>query len=355
VLRFKSALSRVKARGLSKLKTRYLGLSARHESAGLCGAGVVGLAAGVLILNTLAPVFLLIAIGASLQASKFWSVGFLKEANRVTYWLGLPALLFTQLAGSIHGVTGAKAMLGGMMLATLAVLALGYAVAWMLRVPGAVGTFVQGAFRGNLAFVGLPIIYAMPEVTLAGGISLRAAAVLTVAPMMVFFNVGGVVVLLLSQHPIGWGMLRPFLRQLATTPPLLASLAGIACALAGWELPTVVNKTFTALGEMALPLGLLGVGGSLVSVQLGAAWRMPLIVALLKTVAAPALGWVAGRALGLGAVELKTVLIFLATPSAVISYTMAAEMKGDERLAAGAIVLSTLTSLVALAVIVGVF
>ena len=310
----------------------------------------------VLILNTLAPVFLLIAIGASLQASKFWSVGFLKEANRVTYWLGLPALLFTQLAGSIHGVTGAKAMLGGMMIATLAVLALGYLAAWLMRVPGAVvGTFVQGAFRGNLAFVGLPIIYALPDVPLAGGISLRAAAVLTVAPMMIFFNVGGVVVLLLSQHRIGWGMLGPFLRQLATTPPLLASLAGIGCALAGWELPTVVNKTFGALGEMALPLGLLGVGGSLVTVRLGAGWRTPLIVALLKTVAAPALGWVAGRALGLGAVELKAVLIFLATPSAVISYTMAAEMKGDERLAAGAIVLSTLTSLVALAVIVGVF
>ena len=114
-------------------------------------------------------------------------------------------------------------MLGVMMAATLAVLALGYVVAWLMRVPGAVmGTFVQGAFRGNLAFVGLPIIYALPDVTLAGGISLRAAAVLTVAPMLVFFNVGGVVVLLLSQHRIGWGMLRPFLRQLATTPPLLA-------------------------------------------------------------------------------------------------------------------------------------
>ena len=243
-------------------------------------------------------------------------MGFLKEANRVTYWLGLPALLFTQLAGSIHGVSGATSMLGVMMAATLAVLALGYVVAWLMRVPGAVmGTFVQGAFRGNLAFVGLPIIYALPDVTLAGGISLRAAAVLTVAPMLVFFNVGGVVVLLLSQHRIGWGMLRPFLRQLATTPPLLASLAGIGCALAGWELPLVVNKTLGALGEMALPLGLLGVGGSLLTVRLGAAWRTPLIVALLKTVAAPVLGWVAGRALGLGAVELKTVLIFLATPS----------------------------------------
>ncbi|MBC7365329.1 MAG: AEC family transporter [Undibacterium sp.] len=318
--------------------------------------GGVGEVGRVLILNTLAPVFLLIAIGTGLQASGFLSAGFLKEANRVTYWLGLPALLFTQLVGSLHGAGGATGMLGGMLLATGGVIAVGYLVAGMMGVgEGVAGTFVQGAFRGNLAFVGLPIIYAMPDVTVVGGISLRAAAVLTVAPMMVVYNVAGVMVLLLSQHRLGWAMLRPFLRQLATTPPLIASLAGIAFALLGWQLPVAVNRAFISLGEMALPLGLLGVGGSLVTVKFGGAWRAPLAAALLKTAVAPALGWVAGRWLGLGAVELKTMMIFLATPSAVISYTMAVQMKGDEMLASGAIVLSTLTSVVTLAVIVGVF
>ena len=310
----------------------------------------------MLILNTLAPVFLLIALGAGLQASKFLSGGFLREANRVTYYLGLPALLFTQLAGSVQQVGGAKLMLGAMLLATVGVMAAGYAVARLMGVPGtAAGTFVQGAFRGNLAFVGLPIIYAMPDVTLNGGMSLRIAAVLTVAPMMVFFNVAGVIVLLLSQHRAGWTMVGPVLKQLATTPPLVASLAGIGCALAGWELPAAVSKTFGSLGEMALPLGLLGVGGTLVTVKLGDAWRTPLAVALLKTAAAPALGWMVGRWWGLGPVELNAMMILLATPTAVVSFTMAAELKGDEALAAGAIVLSTLTSMVTLAVIVGMF
>ena len=62
----------------------------------------------MLILNTLAPVFLLIAAGAALQATKFVSPGFLKEANRVTYWLGLPALLFSQLAGSFRDASGER-------------------------------------------------------------------------------------------------------------------------------------------------------------------------------------------------------------------------------------------------------
>jgi len=48
-------------------------------------------------------------------------------------------------------------------------------------------------------------------------------------------------------------------------------------------------------------------------------------------------------------------MILMATPTAVVSYTVALEMKGDEALASGSIVLSVLTSLVTLAVIVGAF
>ena len=210
------------------------------------------------ILNTLAPVFLLIALGAGLQRAAFVPPNFLKEANRVTYWVGLPALLFSQLAASFHQSAGAGRMLGVMLVATGAVIVAAYAGAWLLRVPGAAaGTFVQGAFRGNLAFVGLPVIYALPDTPLAGGLSVRTAAIVTIAPMMVLYNVAGVVVLLLSQHTLGWRMVGPLLRQLAVTPPLLATIAGLGWALLGWPLPVALDRTFSALGQMALPLGLI--------------------------------------------------------------------------------------------------
>ena len=308
------------------------------------------------ILDILAPVFLLIALGAVLQKTAFVSPNFLKEANRVTYWLGLPALLFSQLAKSFHQADGAGLMLGVMLGATGLLALAGYLAAWLLRVPGAAaGTFVQGGFRGNLAFVGLPIIWSLPDSPLAGGLSVRTAAIVTVAPMMVLYNTAGVVVLLLSQHTLSWRMARPFVKQLATTPPLLATVAGMAFAFAGWALPPAIDKTFTALGEMALPLGLLGVGGSVVTVKLGAQWRWPLGAALLKTMISPALGWLLGRALGLGGLELKMVMILMACPTAIVSYTMAVEMKGDEAIASGTIVLSVLTSFVSLAVILAVF
>jgi len=90
-------------------------------------------------------------------------------------------------------------------------------------------------------------------------------------------------------------------------------------------------------------------------VKFGGKWPWPLAAALVKTAVSPALGWVAGRWLGLGAAELKVLLILMAAPTAVVSYTVALELKGDEALASGSIVLSVLTSIVTLAVIVGAF
>lgn len=310
----------------------------------------------MLVLDTLAPVFLLIGIGALLQRSGFVSTGFLKEANRLTYWLGLPALLFSQLASSFHEAGQAKLMLAAMAVATLASILVAYVVAWLMRVPGAaMGTFVQAAFRGNLAFLGLPIVYAMPDVPLPGGVSPRAAAVVVVGPIMVAYNLVAVVVLLLSQHELGWGMVRPFVKQLVTTPPLVATVAGIAFALMGWTLPAALDKAFTALGEMALPLGLLAVGGSLVTVDHRAGGRATWGAAVLKTFGAPALGWGIARMMGLGAAETKILMILLATPTAIVSYVMAMELKGDEAIASGSIVLSVLASIGSLAVVLAWF
>lgn len=309
----------------------------------------------VLVLNTLAPVFLLIGVGAWLQRSGFVGAGFLKEANRLTYWLGLPALLFSQLASSFHEAGEARVMLAVMATATVAMIVVGYGIAWCVRVPGvAMGTFVQAAFRGNLAFIGLPIVFALPDAPLPGGVSVRAAAVVVVGPMLVFYNVGGVVVLLLSQHRLGWGMVKPFFRQLLTTPPLLATLAGIGFAMTGATLPAAVDRTFSALGEMALPLGLLGVGGSLMAVERRSMAAPAWVAALAKTGLSPLLGWAAAALAGLGSAETKIVMIFMAAPTAVISYVVAMEMKGDEPIAAGSIVLSVLLSIPSLAIVVAI-
>ena len=145
------------------------------------------------------------------------------------------------------------------------------------------------------------------------------------------------------------------MRQLAMTPPLIATIAGILFAVAGWSLPLPLITTLAALGEMALPLGLLGVGGALITVDRKMVGKAAWLAALIKTVVSPVFGWAVGRAMNLDPVALKMVMIFMATPTAVVSYAVALELKGDEKIASGAIVLSVLTSVVTLALVIALF
>jgi len=310
----------------------------------------------VLVLDTVAPVFLIVALGTWLQGSGFVSPGFFKEANKLTYWVGLPALLFHQLALALPSASGVGPLLSVMVVGTFATAAAAYVLAWGLRLPGpVVGTFVQGVFRGNLVFVGLPIIFALPNEPVAGGLTLHQAAVVVVAPVMVLYNLLGIVVLLLSQHRLSWAMLKPMLRQIAVTPPLLAIVGGMSFAASGWQLSPAVNLTLGALGEMALPLGLLGVGGSLLTSNLAKEWKLSAGAAWGKAALSPLIGWLVGRWWCLDPVGLKMVMIFMATPTAIISYTMALALKGDDRLASATIALSVIASLLALSVIIGGF
>lgn len=311
----------------------------------------------MLILRILAPTFLLIAFGAGLRRSGFVTAEFLREGNRVVYWFGLPALLFNELATASLSVGGvAKVMFGAMLAATAGVIVLAYIGARLLRLPASgTGTFVQGAFRGNLAFVGLPIIYSLPESLRVNGVPVRTVAVMVIAPMLVVYNVTGIIVLLAGQLDPGRLGLRYLLQQFLTTPPLLATVAGIGYAALGWTWPEVLHETFDGLAQLALPLALLGVGGALVSTPFGREWHAPLSAALLKTAVGPALGWLFGRWLGLGPLELKLVMVLLATPTAVISYTKVVELDGSPALASGSIAFSTLLSAAALVAVVAAF
>ncbi len=117
----------------------------------------------------------------------------------------------------------------------------------------------------------------------------------------------------------------------------------------------LTERSAALYGDRTVPLGLLAVGGSLVTVDHRAGGSATWGAALLKTFAAPALGWGVARLMGLGAAETKILMILLATPTAIISYVMAMELKGDEAIASGSIVLSVLTSIVSLALVLAWF
>jgi len=297
------------------------------------------------VFNALLPLALLVALGAALLRLGFFDDAFRKRLDRFVYWVSLPALLVWVLSEAPDGGGSAWAMIGAMCGATLGLAAAGGAAAWALRLPPASkGVFTQAAFRGNLAFVGLPVI------TLASGSDTHvlAKAALVLAPTVVLFNVLGVLVLVAAQHRLSADLPLRMLKSLTTNPLLLACVAGLALWHFELRLPRAAATTLELLGKPAAPLALVSLGGALVTHPMGRHFGAAAYCAVLKCFGTPALAWLIAGWLGLPATDRQVVLILAATPTAVASYVLATQLKGDEGMAATTIVFSTLLSAVAL-------
>jgi malate permease and related proteins len=302
----------------------------------------------VVILDLLAPIFVLIALGAVFHRAGLMPVEFIGTLNRLLYWIGLPVVVFHSLAVA----EAESGQMGPLLTVLLAATAASVALAWVwsraLRVPPpGRGTFVQAAFRGNLSFIGLPLLLTVPGVP-------RAPAVMAMAPMLIVYNVVAVASLLASRHEAGWSMWRPIGREVARNPIILASVAGAGWHYAGWTLPRPIERTLASLAEMTLPLALLCIGAALLTVPLRGNRRVATAAALHKVVLSPLLGYGFGRWFGVDEPALLAALLCLACPTAAVSYTMAKQF-GDEAVAATAVVISAVLSAPALAVVLAWF
>jgi malate permease and related proteins len=309
------------------------------------------------VVNVLLPIFAVVALGTVLRQSGFASPQLFRETNRLVYYVALPAFLFLKSAESqLQGDAAVRVfsvLFGGL----LAAVALGYLLARLMRLPGpTTAAFVQGGYRSNLAYVGLPIV--LLAVASQGGANapaLQALGVISIALLTPIYNVVAVLVLLAarpgSREQLGQRM-RELGYRLVTNPLILSCAAGLLVMALGWKLPPPLRQALATIGDMTTPLALLGIGAALTFATLRSHARNATVASLVKVVAAPLAGLALATWLGLSQPELRMSLIFLACPTAAASYVMAQQMGADDGLAANIIVLSTVLSLPALAVIV---
>lgn len=296
------------------------------------------------VLLAVAPVFLLILLGCGLKATGFLGAAFWEGAERLTYFVLLPTLLFWTLArADLSGLTVppmAAAVVVTILIMTLLLVAARRAFAF----PGPVYTSLfQGSLRQN-TYIGLGLASG-----LFGGPGLAAAA-LVVALTVPLVNLLSVVAL--ARHgdkadPSLAGTLKRILRN----PLILACLAGIALNLTGTSLPPVIEPLAAILGRGALPLGLLAVGAGLELAGAGGESRNLSLACLLKLAVMPALAALACWAFGAHGVAASVAILFSALPAATSSYILARQLGGDARLMARIITLQTALSAASLPLI----
>jgi predicted permease len=307
------------------------------------------------IINTLAPVFLLIVLGVVLRKARFLSAELITGLNRLVYWVGLPALLFYKIAITDYDFQTAGRTFLVVFLGMFASIIAGYFIAYLLKVPAAsVGTFVQGSYRGNLLYIGLPIIiYSFYGAQNAAQMQNTAAIVLGF--IVPFYNILAVIVLLAGQHKIDRSIFAKISRSVLTNPLFIACVAGIVYSALSLKIPLVAARTIEAVGQMALPLALLAIGATLAYSRVSGRKNFAFVASIIKVALTPLIGFAIALLIGLGSGETRIALIYLACPTAVLSFIMAENLGGDGKLAAAIVLISTILSVVSLAAIVAFF
>lgn len=205
-----------------------------------------------------------------------------------------------------------------------------------------VGSLILASAWGNVTYLGLPVITGLY------GPDLRIVPILydqlAVTPLL--FTIGVMVCVRYGvkglKHTLASGI-----SKAATTPAILATVAGILVNLSGLHLPTGVDSVLASTGWLVSPLMLFSVGLALRRPSMHLI--RPLAPALLiKLVFSPAIGYVLVSVfLGTSVIAHATVLES-AMPSMVLPMVFAERYGLDEDLLAQAILWTTAMSMVTL-------
>lgn len=303
------------------------------------------------ILEMLAPLGLLIGLGAVLAHIRFLGETFMADLNKLAFWVTLPALLFITAGRAAAPGSQTWLLLAVVLGGTFGIILLAWGVCHVLRLPRAVhGTLMQSAFRGNLFYIAVPVLtYSLAALSEEERNQAMASAVIVMMVLMGFYNVLAVIVLQTGRHASVQFV--PVAKSILTNPLLIAGIAGIIVPFLNLHPPHFIELALESLAAAAVPISLLCIGGSMVVTPLVGRRSLILTAALLKVAVLPALIFGLSRWAGLGTVEQRIAVVIGACPTAAVAFVMAREMGGDKILASGSIALSTMLSAISLGVV----
>lgn len=287
----------------------------------------------ILSLNVVLPLFLTMSLGYLLKQLNMFDDNTLDIMNNVTFKSFLPLLLFyniykTDLKGSFN--------LNLIVFALICVVSL-YLVLYLI-VPliekdnKKRGALLQGLFRSNFVIFGIPVTE-----SLFGSEKVGVTALL-IAVVVPLFNILSVIALetFRGKKP----NFKKILKGIIKNPLIIASCIGILSLLLNIKLPSSIEKTISDISKIATPLSLILLGASFKFNEIRKYIKQTSIAVIGKTLLIPSIMLPICVMLGYRDVELATLMIIFAAPTAISSFTMAQQMDSDSDLA-GQIVVFT--------------
>ena len=196
------------------------------------------------------------------------------------------------------------------------------------------GVPLQNILSGCVIF-GLPVL-----VSLCGENSNTGAVSLVIAVVVPMFNAFSVIAL--EVYRGGKLNFWKIAKSVASNPLILSSLLGIVLLALGVKLPEVIEKPLSDLADVATPLALVILGAEFSFRQVKSCLRQLVLGVTGRLIVMPLIFLTIAILLGFRGEELIALMVMLAAPPAVSSFTMAQQMEGDSELAGGLVVFGSL-------------
>lgn len=288
------------------------------------------------VIETIIPIFLIIAFGYIIQRKGFLKGHFIQEMNRFVFLFPLPVLIFTGIVKSNPGDVDLVHILS-VILPTGIILCVSLVIGLMIGLKqGRLGSFVQTTFHGNVSYIGLAVLFYM-----LGEEGLKRGSIL-IGILILVNNSLAIAVLSWTQHQHK-NILKTFL-PIIKTPVIVATFCGIAILYLKVPIPGVLLKGMSIVANIALPMALIIIGASITLGTIRKSFALSSTATFFKLIVLPACSLLFCELFNIPLREMLPGIILLATPAATTSYIMAREIGGDIDIASGAITLSTLAS-----------
>ena len=293
----------------------------------------------VFSLNAMMPLFLLMVVGMALRWAGVVSPDTANGMNKFVFTVGIPVLLFNDLATADIADMWDWGFVGFCFAATLAGIAVSYVVSLAFRRTRYQGEFVQASYRSSASLLAIGV---MQNIYGSAGI-----APLMVVGAVPLYNVAAVLVLVLmrpDRGALGLSGVAGTVRDVATNPIILGILAGLLWAALGIPMPTMLGRTVSSIAAAATPVGFIAMGALFDARKAFAVGGPALLATFLKLVGLAALTLPVALAAGMRGQQLVAVLVMMGSATTLSSYVMARAMGHEGTLTSSVVMLSTLLS-----------
>ena len=294
--------------------------------------------------NVVAPVFLLVALGYFVKKINVINENFVDVTSKFVFNVSLPALVFINIAEIDLSTAIDLTQIIYIYAATI----ISFSLIWLFTIPFIKdaknqSVFVQGAFRSNFAIVGFAIIS-----KLFGSYALGKAAIV-LAFILPLYNILAVIVLTVPFRKERKLNLKNMFIEIVLNPLIVAVIIGLPFSYFKLTIPSVVNSTAGFLSELALPLALIGIGGSLNLQTIRKASRLAFTSSAIKVILIPFFLTLGSYYFDFRGLDLGIMFILFACPTAIVSFIMAEAMGANSKLAGNIVLISTIASVFTIA------